>query len=131
MKLFELQRRLESSLAPLTDSPGSEARLLLSSSLGLSYSDLVLQRGAPISGQDRNKIEGLLERRLRGEALQHVLGTAHFYGLELAVTPDVLIPRPETEKLVELALAHLKNIATPQILDVGTGSGCDCPRPQN
>ena len=123
MKLFELQRRLESSLAPLTDSPGSEARLLLSSSLGLSYSDLVLQRGAPISGQDRNKIEGLLERRLRGEALQHILGTAHFYGLELAVTPDVLIPRPETEKLVELALAHLKNIATPQILDVGTGTG--------
>ena len=65
-----------------------------------------------------------LERRLRREPLQHILGVAPFYGLELRVTPDVLIPRPETERLVELVLEDdIQTFTSPRILDVGTGSG--------
>ncbi len=63
------------------------------------------------------------ERRIKREPLQHVLGVAPFYGLELTVNKDVLIPRPETERLVEIVWEHLKKIPNPKILDVGTGSG--------
>jgi release factor glutamine methyltransferase len=64
-----------------------------------------------------------LLRRVKREPLQHILGTAPFYGLELSVTPDVLIPRPETERLVEIVLESIQPLLQPNILDVGTGSG--------
>ena len=65
-----------------------------------------------------------VERRARGEPLQYVTGRQEFYGLEFEVTPDVLIPRPETELLVETALALLRARPAPRLCDVGTGSGC-------
>ena len=63
------------------------------------------------------------DRRADGEPIQYVLGTADFFGLRLAVTPDVLIPRPETETVVEHALACVAGVRAPWVLDVGTGSG--------
>ena len=123
MTLLDVQRKLESSLKTATPSPTSEAKLLLGFVLNLKSSDLVLRRAEPVSQQDLNELERLLKRRLRGEPVQYLLGQATFYGLELSVTPDVLIPRPETEKVVELALKRLQNIKTPRILDLGTGSG--------
>lgn len=66
----------------------------------------------------------MLARRLRREPLQYVVGFTDFYGLRLQVTPDVLIPRPETEQVVEAALALLRPLPSPRVLDVGTGSGC-------
>jgi len=65
----------------------------------------------------------LAERRLRGEPMAYILGEREFYGLELQVTPAVLIPRPETELLVELALARMPEGAAVRVLDLGTGSG--------
>jgi release factor glutamine methyltransferase len=65
-----------------------------------------------------------VERRAQGEPLQYITGRQEFYGLEFEVTPAVLIPRPETELLVETALALLRATAAPQLCDVGTGSGC-------
>ena len=62
-------------------------------------------------------------RRATGEPVQYVLGHADFYGLRLAVTPDVLIPRPETEEVVEEALRRIRDAEAPWVLDVGTGSG--------
>ena len=64
-----------------------------------------------------------LARRAAGEPIQYVLGTADFYGLTLTVTPDVLIPRPETEEVVEHALGLIRDVRAPWVLDVGTGSG--------
>jgi release factor glutamine methyltransferase len=66
----------------------------------------------------------LVERRAEGEPLQYIKGRQEFYGLDFEVTPDVLIPRPETELLVEKALELLRVYQAPLICDVGTGSGC-------
>jgi release factor glutamine methyltransferase len=66
----------------------------------------------------------LVDRRALGEPLQYITGKQDFYGREFSVTPAVLIPRPETEILVEVALEKLKDFSAPKICDVGTGSGC-------
>ncbi len=65
----------------------------------------------------------LIERRLAGEPIQYITGEAEFYGLPFHVNRDVLIPRPETEHLVEKAIALAAEFARPRIVDVGTGSG--------
>jgi len=66
----------------------------------------------------------LLERRCGGEPLQYITGHQEFWGLDLLVTPAVLIPRPETEHAVEAALELLRDLESPRVIDVGTGSGC-------
>ncbi len=71
-----------------------------------------------------NGLDTMLKRRINGEPLQYILGFTEFFGLRIDVTPAVLIPRPETELLVERALSLLNDIETPVILDIGTGSGC-------
>ena len=70
------------------------------------------------------RFRGVVSRRAEGEPLQYITGTQDFYGREFRVTPDVLIPRPETELLVEAALEVLDGVSAPLICDVGTGSGC-------
>jgi release factor glutamine methyltransferase len=65
----------------------------------------------------------LIERRFRGEPIQYITGVTEFYGLPFAVRPDVLIPRPETEHLVEKAIELTRSFTKPRIVDVGTGSG--------
>jgi release factor glutamine methyltransferase len=83
------------------------------------------RRTRPMDEQEIIDLEGLTERMLTGEPLQYILGTADFYGLKFRVTPAVLIPRPETEELVEWALEWLKSHSgSREILDIGTGSGC-------
>lgn len=85
------------------------------------------------SGADKNltlvqeeKIQNVIQRILTGEPVQYIAGHAWFYGLKLKVTPDVLIPRPETEELVAWILEDLKRVEKKviRILDIGTGSGC-------
>ncbi len=71
----------------------------------------------------RHRFEALLQRRMRGEPIQYILGESEFFGLRFRVTRDVLIPRPETEHLVETALQFATGWEHPRILDVGTGSG--------
>ena len=65
-----------------------------------------------------------IQRLIKNEPLQYITGTIEFYGLGLMVTPAVFIPRPETERVVDIALQILKTVISPKILDVGTGSGC-------
>lgn len=76
----------------------------------------------PVSALAR--ADGLLDRRISGEPLPYLLGEWDFFGLTLHVTPAILIPRPETEILVEAALAYLECSHAASALDVGTGSGC-------
>jgi release factor glutamine methyltransferase len=71
-----------------------------------------------------DRFEKVVARRAEGEPLQYITGTQDFYGREFRVTPDVLIPRPETELLIEAALEVVAGVSAPLICDVGTGSGC-------
>ena len=76
------------------------------------------------TAEESERIDQYLKRRADREPLQYIRGTQEFYGLEFEVTPDVLIPRPETEMIVEWAIGFLKGEKTTRFLDIGTGTGC-------
>jgi len=101
-----------------------EAELMLGSILGLNRLQLYMQFDRPIDGAQLEQFRSMVRRRLKREPLQYILGEAHFRTLRLHVDPRVLIPRPETELLVEqvLEFLRLEQRAGP-VLDLGTGSG--------
>ncbi|MDZ7706221.1 MAG: peptide chain release factor N(5)-glutamine methyltransferase [Trueperaceae bacterium] len=105
------------------DSPRAEALTLLAHLLDLPRTMVTLSLRRDLSDADVARLQGWVARRVAREPLQHILGTAPFYGLDVGVTPAVLIPRPETEVLVHLALETLRDVRDPVVLDVGTGSG--------
>jgi release factor glutamine methyltransferase len=98
-----------------------ETRILLSHVTGLSRIELITRSEQLVTPEQAVDLRRLIQRRLDGEPIAYLIGRREFYGLMLRVTPDVLIPRPETELLVELALAHLPPAG--RVLDMGTGSG--------
>lgn len=100
-----------------------EAQLLAAHGLGVARPWLIAHDDHGLSPRQQADLEGLLQRRLGGEPMAHILGRRAFYDLELTVTPAVLIPRPETELLVEAALERLQPEAPCRLLDLGTGSG--------
>lgn len=85
---------------------------------------LWMRRAEPLTPGQGEKLRDWLARRGSREPLQHILGWAPFLDFELYVTRDVLVPRPETEVLAQLAIARLGGVASPRVLDWGTGSGC-------
>src|SRR5438067_4085793 len=106
------------------DSPGREARLLLAYALGVGPGD-VASRRIFVEQSAAETFAGYLERRANREPLAYILETREFWSLEFAVGPDVLIPRPETEILVDAALRRFSDRdAALRVLDLGTGSGC-------
>ena len=105
------------------DSHRTESLVMLEHLLGASRLEIVTNYQRSLSESQQEKLSRWLSRRAQREPLQHILGVAYFYGLELSVTPHVLIPRPETERMVELALRRLGRRAPLKVLDVGTGSG--------
>lgn len=97
---------------------------LLEDLLGVSRGE-ILSDSRGVSVIEQGKIQQALQRLLNHEPLQYVTGKAHFYGLQFKVNRHVLIPRPETEELVQLILqSPVANRTSPSILDIGTGSGC-------
>jgi release factor glutamine methyltransferase len=102
-----------------------EVRQIILDTLGLTPTQLLLHDGS-LSAADSRRINARIARRATREPLAYILGERWFYGMRFLVTPDVLIPRPETELLVELALEHLQlcPAGSPSILDLCTGSGC-------
>ena len=100
-----------------------DAELLLLRVLGRDRAWLLTHADAPITDEQRAQFETWVARRARNEPVQYILGEQEFYGLAMRVTPDVLIPRPETEHLVEATLARVPRDRAVDIADVGTGSG--------
>lgn len=100
------------------------AFMLLESSLGVSRVDVLADKDTTFSPHQRKELEGMLDRLFRKEPVQYVLGEAEFCGLTLKVGPGVLIPRPETEELVQWVCDDLVAELSPCIVDVCTGSGC-------
>jgi release factor glutamine methyltransferase len=109
------------------ESPELDARVLIGHALGLDHTGLVAAASQQISDLSASQIERFAARRLAREPVARILGMREFWGLRLTVTPDVLVPRPETETVVELALDRLDRggpRARPlRIADLGTGSG--------
>ena len=104
--------------------PRREAGTLLSHALGRDQTFLITHADESLNGAQVSDFRACVERRAAGEPFQYIAGRQEFYGLEFEVGPEVLIPRPETELLVEKALELLKAIDAPLLCDVGTGSGC-------
>jgi release factor glutamine methyltransferase len=103
--------------------PALEARVLLMHVLGWRRTELITRGERPLEAAQVDAYRALEARRAQGEPIAQLVGAREFYGLDFDVTPDVLIPRPETELLVETALAAMEGLAQPRVLDLGTGSG--------
>jgi release factor glutamine methyltransferase len=115
--------RLIDALALEPDVAALEAHVLLGQALHKSRAYLLAHPEAMLDAANLAAFEALLQRRLSGEPIAYILGRREFYGLEFAVSPAVLIPRPETELLVELALERIPTRQPTRVLDLGTGSG--------
>ena len=108
-----------------SESPRLDAELLAADALGVRRLDLYLAPERPLTPAETDALREAIRRRGRGEPIAYIRGRRDFFGLEIAVIPAVLIPRPETETLVDAAIGWVRDrgVAAPVIVDVGTGSG--------
>ena len=107
------------------DNPRAEIEWLLCSLLETTRLDIYLKYDMPISNEKLRILRSWIKRREKKEPLQYITGVCEFYGREFFVNSDVLIPRPETERIIDIAVEHYKKInQKPSILDIGSGSGC-------
>lgn len=107
-----------------SDTPRLEAEILLAHARRCPRIQLYVQYNQPLTGDERALMRDLVRRRAQAEPVAYLVGHREFFGLDFRVTPDVLIPRPETETLVLELITAAKSRERPRILEVGTGSGC-------
>jgi release factor glutamine methyltransferase len=104
-----------------------DARILAGAAFGLDLTGLITAAARPVTAVEAARLEQLARRRLAGEPVARILGTREFWGLPLQLSPETLVPRPDTETVVELSLEMLRAIPSPdrrlRIADLGTGSG--------
>jgi len=122
---MSLLQKIQSQLIPISDSPYLDALVLISHVSGLTKSQIITNPKTILTTDQSDQLELALEQLSSGTALPYVLGEWEFYQLPFKINPDVLIPRPETECLVDRALIWLdKNPTKNNCLELGTGSGC-------
>ncbi len=100
------------------------ASLVLTNVTGLSKARLKAFTDTELTLQQTHRLTAIIQELKTGKPVQYILGSTEFYGLQFTVNPSVLIPRPETEELVEWVLQSVEGFVGPTILDIGTGSGC-------
>lgn len=110
-------------LRPMSESPALDVDMLLGEILGVNRAYLLAHGDQALTNEQLNRLESWIGRAAQGEPIPYILGRRGFYDLELLVTPDVLIPRPETELLLEQALAWAGGRQQIAAVDAGTGSG--------
>ena len=101
----------------------AEARMLVGLVAGLDLTGLVTRADRVVCEGEGRRLAGLARRRLGGEPVQRIVGSAGFFGLEFRLSAETLVPRPDTETLVEVVLDRLEGVARPRIADIGVGSG--------
>jgi release factor glutamine methyltransferase len=121
--LGDALREAVAALSPSSPSPRLDADVLLCHVTGCSAADLVARAGRMLTEDEARRLDELVARRRAGEPVAYLTGEREFWSMALTVTPAVLIPRPETELLVERALAHIPPDARWTVVDAGTGSG--------
>lgn len=121
MTVGERLREAAAALAFVSDTPRLDAEILLAHALGMRRAKLLAELRSPLPASE---FEALLARRLNHEPIAYILGEWEFYSLSFACRAPILVPRPETEHLVEVALSHLHAIPRPRVLDLCTGTGC-------
>lgn len=124
--MYSINQILQDShqrLNACSDSPHLDAQLLLAHTLQVDKTFLFAWPEKIITPEQYRRFQQLLARRLHGEPVAYILGKASFWSMDLKVSKDTLIPRPETESLVELTLASVPNTAQTKLLDLGTGCG--------
>lgn len=114
---------LHGRFAATSATPALDAEILLAQVLGTTRAAIAAAPGRTLAPSQAEMLEALACRRIAGEPIAYLTGRREFWSLELEVTPDVLVPRPETELAVELALVALARVSRPAVLDLGTGSG--------
>ena len=127
MKLKEvLDKSIQFFKDKKLETPRLDAELLIAHALKLERMQLYLKYESPLNKNEIEICREVVRRRSQGEPVAYITNEKGFYGLSFQVGPGVLIPRPETEHLVELALEFIKNkkIVKPRILDLGAGTGC-------
>jgi release factor glutamine methyltransferase len=123
MTLKEAVEHACTILTPISESAKLDAQLLLCNACQLKQTKIITHPEQELSIEELEKFSASLHRRAQGEPLAYITGTKEFWSLEIKVDKHVLIPRPETELLVELTLDSISNIESPSILELGTGSG--------
>lgn len=121
MTIYAALRAAAEALTPVSDTARLDAELLMAHALGIDRGEMLLrQRDAPVPAA----FASMIDRRLTNEPVAYITGIQHFWDLRLKVTPDVLIPRSDSELLIDLARQFFAGRAPPQnIIDLGTGSG--------
>ena len=120
--LKRAQARLEETGCP---DPRIDARWMVEDAMGMTRQELTFESDRAVDDRHLKRLEAMLERRAAGEPVQYILGSADFMGLRFRVAPGVLIPRQDTETLVEAALIDLRGRpGEPEVLDLCAGSGC-------
>lgn len=106
------------------DSPRLEAEILLASALGIRRIELYVRHDQVVDEPGRARFRDMVRRRQEGAPVAHIVGKKEFYSLDFTVTPATLIPRPDTELLVDETIRLAKALPSPLIVDIGTGTGC-------
>ncbi|MCB9453915.1 MAG: peptide chain release factor N(5)-glutamine methyltransferase [Anaerolineaceae bacterium] len=123
MTIREVLRTARKRIEPVSESAGLDVHILLGKVLGVERAYLLANPSHVLTEDQRHRFEALVERCAAGEPLPYILGRWAFYDREFIVTPAVLIPRPETELLLEQALVFVKSNPAATAIDIGTGSG--------
>lgn len=126
MKQHASYQQLWQALLPYYDEREAQAvvRMMLEERFGLTLTDIVCGGVARLDASQQAELQGMMAKLEQGEPIQYVMGYAPFYGRHFHVEPGVLIPRPETQQLVEWAVEEMGKNAARSVLDIGTGSGC-------
>jgi release factor glutamine methyltransferase len=115
--------QVRKSLSPNSSTPQLDAEVLLAHVLGIGRASLLARTADTLGPGQVRAFEEFAERRAKGEPVAYITGQKEFYGLDLLITRDVLVPRPETESVVEACLETLVSDEVSQLADIGTGSG--------
>ena len=119
----DLRREIVRLLSGTSGSAALDARLLIAHATGCDWNDIVLRDDRVVDDAVAAEVRALANRRAAGEPVARIVGEREFYGLMLALHPETLVPRPDTETLVDAALAVASRTRQIEVLDLGTGSG--------